>query len=51
MAVLIQTEVKAVAESIPRGSSDFGRTRKSGTTFLNHGEGERSSLNHWPVVA
>jgi hypothetical protein len=48
--VLMQTDVKAVAESVPAGSSDFGRTRKSGTTSLNHGLVERSSLNHWPVV-
>ena len=48
--MLMQTEVKAVAESIPAGSPVSGRMRKSGTTSLNHGVVERSSLNHWPVV-
>lgn len=48
--MLMQTDVKAVAESVPGGRDSLGRTRKSGTTSLNHGVVDRSSLNHWPVV-
>ena len=48
--MLMQTDVKAVAESAPSGILGFGRMRKSGTTSLNHGLVESSSLNHWPVV-
>jgi hypothetical protein len=44
--VLMHTDVNAVAESHPGGRSFLLRTRKSGTTSLNHGVVERSSLNH-----
>ena len=49
MAVLMQRDVRAVPESTPGGSEDLGRMRKLGTTSLNHGVVERSSLNHCPV--
>lgn len=51
MAVLMQTEVKAEPESANEGRSEEGMRRKLGTMDLNQGVGERSSLNHWPVVA
>lgn len=47
----MQTDVKTVPESAKEGSSEGERTRKLGTTDENQGVGERSSLNHWPVVA
>ena len=49
--MLMQTDVKDVAESEPEGSSFFARTLKSGTVSFHHGSVESNSLNHWPVVA
>lgn len=49
MAVLMQTDVKRVPESANAGSWDDGMMLKLGTVSLNHGVGERSSLNHCPV--
>jgi hypothetical protein len=46
MAVLMQTEVKTEPESANEGSSEEGIRRKFGTTDLNQGVLERSSLNH-----
>ncbi len=45
MAVLMQTDVKAVPESAPAGIEESGRTRKLGTRSLNHGLVESKSLN------
>lgn len=48
--MLMQTEVKIEPESANGGREEGGMRRKLGTTDLNQGVGERSSLNHWPVV-
>lgn len=68
--MLMQTDVKLVAESMPGPSSDSGRVRNYervnqrrtalfdailsldtfGTTFLNHGSGDKSSANQAAVV-
>lgn len=46
--MLMQTEVNIEPESAHEGRSEEGIRRKLGTTDLNHGVGERSSLNQMP---
>lgn len=48
--MLMQTDVKAVAESAVDGTCEAGRTRKLGTVDWNQGVGEQRVESHWPVA-
>jgi hypothetical protein len=50
IAVLMQTDVNAVAESAVEGQEAEGMMRKLGTKSLNQGVVEQSSESHWPVA-